>query len=137
MEDDPAPITVEDEAMDYYGNLMENGAEQLAVEEMEGEIVEIRDDDENLSWGSNGRHPYSSNYRGPLPRRSDFLHQPGMPFAPPAPLPMASNYAAPQLHLVPHLVTMHTVNVVSLTYENDPGYVRLPVGTGGVNEHCG
>ena len=133
MEDDTAPITVEDEAMDYYGNLVENGAEQLAVEEMGVNIVEIQD--ENMPWGFNGRYLYSSNSHGPLPHRSGFLHQHGMTFAPPVPPPMASNYAAPQFHRVPQSVDMNTVNVVSHTYENDPGSVRGAVGTGGVNEH--
>ena len=137
MEYDTEPITVEDEVMDYSDILVENGVDQLAVEEMEGEIVEIRDDDENMLWGSNTRHLYSSNSRGPLPRRSGFLHQHGMSFAPPAPLPMGSNYAAPQFPRVPQLVDMHTVNVVPQTYENGPGYVRGAVGTGGVNQHCG
>ena len=128
-----APITVEDDTVDYNGTLVENGADQLAVEEMGGEIVEIRDDDENISWGSNGCHLYSSNSCGPLPRRSGFLHQHGMPFAPPAPMPMASNYAVPQFHFVPQLVDMHTVNVVPHTYENGSGYVRGAIATGGVN----
>ena len=135
MEDDTAPITVEDEANDYNGNFVENGADQLAVEEMGEEIVEIRDDDDNMPWGSNGRHLYSSNSRGPLPRRRDFLYQHGMSFAPPGPLPMASNYGVPPFHRVPHPVDMHTVNVVSYTHENDPGYIHGAVGTGGVNEH--
>ena len=133
MEDDTEPITVEDEAMDYNGNLLENGVGQLAVEEIGGEIVEIRDDDENLSSGSHGRYLYRSNYRGPLPHRSGFLHQHGMSFAPPAPLPMAANHAVPQFHRVPQLVDMPSVNVVPHTYDNGPGYVRHAVGTGGVN----
>ena len=133
MEDDTAPITIEDEAVDYYGNLVENGAEQISVEEMGDEIVEIQDDDENMPWGSNGRHFYSSNSRGPLPRRSGFLHQHGMSLASPAPLPMAANHAVPQFHHASQSVDMNTVNVVSHTYENDPGYVRGAVGTGGVN----
>ena len=124
MEDDTAPVTVEDEAMDYNDNLEENGVDQLAVEEMGGEIVEIRDDDENMSWGSNARHLYSSNSRGPFPHRSGVLHQHGMSFATPAPLPMAANHAVPPFYRVPHLVDMHTVNVVPHTYENGPGYVR-------------
>ena len=133
MEDDTAPITVEDETMDYNGNLLENGVDQFAVEEMGGEILEIRDDDENMAWGSNGRPLYSSNYRGPLPHRGGFLHQHGMPFAPPAPLPMAANHAVPQFHRAPQPVDMHTVSVVPHTYDNDPEYVGGAVGTGGVN----
>ena len=133
MEDDTAPMTVEDEAMDYNGHLLENGVDQLAVEEMGDEIVEIRDDDENMSWGFNGGHLYNSNFRGPLPHRSGFLHQQGMPFAPPAPLPMVANHAVPPFHRGPQPVDMHTVNVVPHTHENSPGFVRGAVGTGGVN----
>ena len=133
MEDDTEPMIVEDEAMDYNDNLLEDGVDRLTVEEMGGEIVEIRDDDENMAWGSNARHLYSSNSRGPLPHRSGFLHQHDMSFATPAPLPMAANYAVPPFHRVPHPVDMHTVNVVPHTYENGPEYVRGAVGTGGVN----
>ena len=136
MEDDTESMIIEDEAMDYNDNLVENGVDQLAVEEMGGEIVEIRDDDENMAWGSNGRHLYSSNFRGPLPHRGGFLHQHGMSFAPPAPLPMAANHAVPQFHRVPQPVDMHTVNVVPHTYENGPGYVRGAVGTGGGNNNA-